>query len=357
MSAPLSPDNVFDWFPTFHTALFNVWAKRGVHTVWSDADLAAYEDWLVRYADATLQSLVEFFERRPPPVARDQILLATRNGIAAKIQHWKAEARRYRSEQKAEERRHRAAASPPELWRELKAAFRKLPDLSVDVIFGLHGGDQPSTEVFKILARRGGLALGYERDDAFRGWLVEVARYLREGRSTSIYANRVQPDDLIALGNDDYALRGADGSTVLDADPWIDHVADASVTFCVLLETEAFGEHSATPTSNGAEKIPNGSSENTCNGAGTLEDRLGQHQTPVSGIVEPRNLIRSFPDRAAWLRREMDTRILTPNGLYVQCQVDPKTTARILAGDPVHDTVIRKLASGLKVSVDQIPKS
>ncbi len=38
---------------------FNVWARRGVKVVWSDADLRYYRSWLVAYANAFIDSLGE----------------------------------------------------------------------------------------------------------------------------------------------------------------------------------------------------------------------------------------------------------------------------------------------------------
>ena len=99
----LSPDNASDWFATFHTERFSVWAQRGIHVVWSDAAVRHYDKWLVGYANATLAMLTDFFVRNPPPVSADPILLDTRNRLGAQIQHWKAEARRYRGQQEEQQ--------------------------------------------------------------------------------------------------------------------------------------------------------------------------------------------------------------------------------------------------------------
>ena len=92
------------WHATLYAARFNVWAQRGVHVIWSDSAVRHFDGWLVGYANATLAVLTEFFARNPPPGSADPILLDTRNRLAAQIQHWKAEARRYRAEQEEHQR-------------------------------------------------------------------------------------------------------------------------------------------------------------------------------------------------------------------------------------------------------------
>ena len=100
----LSPDNVYDWFATCPAARFSVWAERGIQVVWTDVALRQYDQWLVRYANASLEMLTEFFARNPPPVSPDPILLNTRNKLGEQVQYWKAEARRYRAEQEDHQR-------------------------------------------------------------------------------------------------------------------------------------------------------------------------------------------------------------------------------------------------------------
>jgi excisionase family DNA binding protein len=95
----LTLENALEWGPTFFAARFDVWAKRGIHVVWSDGDVEVFDEWLVAYADATLKALATLFERRPPPFAPETVLLLMRNAIGQQVQHWKAEARRYRREQ------------------------------------------------------------------------------------------------------------------------------------------------------------------------------------------------------------------------------------------------------------------
>ncbi len=98
----LTVDNAEDWAPSLWAARFSVWAERGIHVVWSDRDVAIFDDWLLRYANSSLSALAEFFEKcPPPPTYRDQVLLKTRNLLAREVQRWKAEGRRYVAEQKA----------------------------------------------------------------------------------------------------------------------------------------------------------------------------------------------------------------------------------------------------------------
>ena len=65
MSA-LSPENSNQWLPTLLAAQFSVWAQRGVHVLWSDAAVAGYDEWLVRYSNAILKDLSDLFGWRAP---------------------------------------------------------------------------------------------------------------------------------------------------------------------------------------------------------------------------------------------------------------------------------------------------
>jgi hypothetical protein len=106
----LSPTNAWDldWFLALQAARFDVWAKRGIHVVWSDPAVTNYDDWLFRYGNATLEGL----RKSPPPFSTDQILLAVRNRLAERILYWKAEARRYRSEQEQNQRETSTLPNP-----------------------------------------------------------------------------------------------------------------------------------------------------------------------------------------------------------------------------------------------------
>lgn len=73
------------------TLKFWVWAKRGVHVVWSDAAVRHYDDWLVRYANGWLDIL--------SADSGEAVLGRIRFQLAALVEHWKAEARRYRAAQ------------------------------------------------------------------------------------------------------------------------------------------------------------------------------------------------------------------------------------------------------------------
>src|SRR5437879_6486551 len=108
----------------------------------------------------------------------------------------------------------RARIETPEVWRNLRADFRGVPNrdgLHAATDFGPVGGDASSHAQFKALAKRGGLALGAAQDEALKAWLTAVAEYLKRARRPWLHRTQVQPGALIAIGNDDYAWRDPDG--------------------------------------------------------------------------------------------------------------------------------------------------
>lgn len=104
--------------------IFDAWAQRYVNVVWSDPEVLAFDAWLVKYAEAVFKGVAE----KPAPAAYplEATLTHLRYLLGSRVQHWKAEARRYRGEQE----RHRADAfglvSPPRVadsWEDVEIRF------------------------------------------------------------------------------------------------------------------------------------------------------------------------------------------------------------------------------------------
>ncbi len=111
-SSALSPATASDWMPAMVVAKFNVWARRGVQVVWTDDAVEQNDAWLVRYADAWIDSVSRSLTSHPPPFPPESLLAELRRRLAARVHHWKAEARRYRRQQEAA-----AGAAAPEVQR------------------------------------------------------------------------------------------------------------------------------------------------------------------------------------------------------------------------------------------------
>jgi hypothetical protein len=79
------------------TGKFDIWAKRGIHVVWSDHDIRAFDEWLENYANGWLNIAKELF---PPEIETDWLLRELRLLLLGRIEFWKSEARRYVDEQK-----------------------------------------------------------------------------------------------------------------------------------------------------------------------------------------------------------------------------------------------------------------
>ena len=93
-AAPQHPSAYPEWVVKLTSRRFDIWAERGLAVVWSDAAARAYDQWLVNYADSCLQSVASLRrEQLADPLPR---LGAT---LAARVSHWKADARGYLAEQ------------------------------------------------------------------------------------------------------------------------------------------------------------------------------------------------------------------------------------------------------------------
>lgn len=107
-SSSLTPANADNWLPALAVSKFDVWARRGVKVVWTDAAMRQYDRWLLDYANAWIEDVSRCLTAHPPPFPPELVLTDLRRRLGARVVYWKAESRRYRSLQEA----HAAAAVP-----------------------------------------------------------------------------------------------------------------------------------------------------------------------------------------------------------------------------------------------------
>ena len=93
-------ENYADWMIALIVGKFDIWARRGVHVVWSDTEVLAFDQWLFNYAQAWLESA------RTAPILghAESALNELRLKLMERIEFWKAEGRRYVTNQKAFQR-------------------------------------------------------------------------------------------------------------------------------------------------------------------------------------------------------------------------------------------------------------
>ena len=98
--------NYADWMIGLIVGKFDIWAKRGVHVVWSDNEVPAYDQWLFNYAQVWLESA-----RKTSPILVhvESLLNELRLRLMERMEYWKAEGRRYVAEQKAHQKTHMEA--------------------------------------------------------------------------------------------------------------------------------------------------------------------------------------------------------------------------------------------------------
>ena len=84
-------------------AKFDAWAKRGTRAISSDQQVEGNDRWLESFANGWIDQVSNRYASNLPPREASELLLALRNALAARVQFWRAEARRYRSEQETQE--------------------------------------------------------------------------------------------------------------------------------------------------------------------------------------------------------------------------------------------------------------
>jgi hypothetical protein len=76
---------------------FDIWAERYIQIVWSDADVRGYDEWLCNFAEAWLQLTAD---NGRTPIHQETFLNILRTALLARVEWWKAEARRFVALQK-----------------------------------------------------------------------------------------------------------------------------------------------------------------------------------------------------------------------------------------------------------------
>lgn len=118
------------WMPTMVIAKFDAWARRGVQVVWTHEAVQQYDGWLVRYGNGWIESVSRLLTSHAPPFPLERVLADLRRRLAARVHHWKAEARRYRIQQEAHAAAIAEVQRPPsaQLVERRRLAVRKYRD-------------------------------------------------------------------------------------------------------------------------------------------------------------------------------------------------------------------------------------
>ena len=140
---------------------FDIWARRGMQVVWSDAEVKAFDRWLVTHAEAWLQCT--------KPILATGWFDELRSELIHRIEFWGAEARRYLAEQKAQARESPAAfpalpfaeSEPSRVGRERPRRSRgRPPDRSLALRYGI---------ICEVVARTGVTGEDYAKALKARG--------------------------------------------------------------------------------------------------------------------------------------------------------------------------------------------
>jgi hypothetical protein len=87
------------WMCDLVVGKFDIWAKRGIYVVWGDSAVLAYDEWLFNYAQAWLNEFRNDTVRMA--ILMEGFVLELRLRLIERMEWWKAEARRYVADQKA----------------------------------------------------------------------------------------------------------------------------------------------------------------------------------------------------------------------------------------------------------------
>jgi hypothetical protein len=156
-----STEQIMEYLVMLDLGRFNIWAKRGVHVVWGDFNIAPYDTWLVRYAEATLKLAWEHGNRSN--VNRELLLVELRRLLMQRVEYWKAEARRYVSQQPPE--MHRGDQPDPEV-EDASLATNGATERSAD--------ESTRTEAEAVPAVNGTDGQGADRRAAVEAYIKEV---------------------------------------------------------------------------------------------------------------------------------------------------------------------------------------
>ena len=148
---------------------FDIWAKRGVHVVWGDGAVRAYDQWLANHANDWLSTVKRFF---PTEIPIGGLLHELRLCLMERVVLWKAEARRYVALQKAEAQKNGAIPQtkkkrgrPREgrvgpLYRRIKEVYMNKPTVKPSELFELpqieelaKDYEKPLNQISKLLSR------------------------------------------------------------------------------------------------------------------------------------------------------------------------------------------------------------
>ena len=84
------------WHVDHLSPKFDIWAERYFAVIWSDKAALDFDRWLFNYANSWLQDLTS----EPGLCPTVYVLPMLRARLAGRVEHWKAEARRYLAEQR-----------------------------------------------------------------------------------------------------------------------------------------------------------------------------------------------------------------------------------------------------------------
>lgn len=167
-----SPDAAVSWMRSVVVGKFNIWAKRGIHVVWNDGAVQAYDQWLTNYAREWLDC-VNAAEPFRAVVPLDSLLSELRLCLMERVAWWQAEARRYVAQQRKQAQENleipqpkKKRGRPPggrrgplyervkKVWKERGASVKPADLLELPQIKELaQDYENPSGEVAKVLSR------------------------------------------------------------------------------------------------------------------------------------------------------------------------------------------------------------
>jgi hypothetical protein len=97
----LASHDASEWPDAYVVATFDAWAKRSASVVWSDRAVQHYDQWLIVYANLWIDAVTLPFLATTPTPAIARMLVEVRDRLGARVEAWKAAARRTRAEQTA----------------------------------------------------------------------------------------------------------------------------------------------------------------------------------------------------------------------------------------------------------------
>jgi hypothetical protein len=171
------------WSISLSIEKFDIWARRGIHVVWSENAVRGYDGWLFNFAEAWLTT------QKQKRCLSNRALAEFRSKLIERVEWWKGEARRYLVLQ----REHGGASQGPESRSGMLGA-RKHQDGNVAAAPELNEGKSENSHDREQLPVAAKKRAGRPRKDADRRKVLDLCNKNKTWGEIETIMNKELPE-------------------------------------------------------------------------------------------------------------------------------------------------------------------